>query len=73
MSDKTFKVKTKPNPAFFLFFFFLIIYGCAGSSLLRRLFSSFGEWELLSDPCSFGSPTIPECLSQGPKSHSFEM
>ena len=25
----------------------LFIFGCAGSSLLRGLFSSFGEWELL--------------------------
>ena len=26
---------------------YLFIYGCAGSSLLLGLFSSFGEWELL--------------------------
>ena len=31
--------------------FYLFIFGCAGSSLLRRLFSSFDKRELLSS-CS---------------------
>ena len=30
------------------FFFLIFIFGCAVSFLLHRLFSSFGEWGLLS-------------------------
>ena len=33
---------------FFFFFYYLFIFGCSGSSLLRGLFSSFGERGLLS-------------------------
>ena len=37
-------------PRIFIYFlkFYLFIFGCAGSSLLLRLFSSCSEWELLS-------------------------
>ena len=31
--------------------FFLFIYGCTGSSLLFRLFSTCGEWALVSSCC----------------------
>ena len=38
--------------AFYLFtyihLYILFIFGCAGSSLLRAAFSSYGEWGLLS-------------------------
>ena len=33
---------------YIFFFFFFLSFGCAGSSLLRGLFSSFGERRLLS-------------------------
>ena len=33
-----------------IYFFKLFIFGCAGSSLLHRLFSSYGRWGLLSSP-----------------------
>ena len=33
---------------FLKFKFYFFIFGCAGSSLLHRLFSSSGEWGLLS-------------------------
>ena len=33
---------------FFFFKFYLLIFGCAGASLLRGLFSCCGEWGLLS-------------------------
>ena len=39
----------------FFFFFKLFIFGCAGSSLLYRLFSSYGKWGLLSSPGSWAS------------------
>ena len=32
----------------FRFFIILFIFGCAGSLLLHRLFSSFSKWRLLS-------------------------
>ena len=37
---------------FFLNFMYLFIFGCAGSSLLRGLFSSCGQKELLSSYCT---------------------
>ena len=38
-------------PNFFILKVYLFIFGCAGSSLLCGLFSSCGEWGLLSS-CS---------------------
>ena len=56
-------------------FIYLFIFGCAGSLLLHRLFSSYGEWRLLSScskqashcsgPCSgaqaLGSKGFSDC------------
>ena len=39
---------SKENTAFFKRFIYLLIFGCTGSFLLRWLFSSCREWELLS-------------------------
>ena len=36
---------------FFLTFIYVLIFGCAGSSLLLGLFSSCREWGLLSSCC----------------------
>ena len=75
MSDKIFKVKAKPDPAFFLFFlsFFLIIYGCAGSSFLHRLFSSCEERGLLSSCGVCGLPiAVASLVGTGSRGHRLQ-
>ena len=48
--------------------FFLFIYGCTGSSLLFRLFSTCGEWALVSSCCVRAS----DCGGSFVVEHGFE-